>query len=181
MFRFHLASPHTSKYPSTPSQAWSYHLTYKLFMILVWHYLSKPSCFPEIFKAKIYFCFLFRSALSLQSIVFDEKTMNEWLKVQKSVSSECDWRQVFIKLIFIIWKDPDAGKDWGQEEKGTTEDEMVGWHHRLSGHEFGSTPGVGDGQGGLVCCSSWGCKESDMTERLNWIELNWITKKLLKV
>ena len=71
---------------------------------------------------------------------------------------------------WLIWKDPDAGKDWGQEEKGTTEDEMVGWHHRLNGHGFGWTPGVGDGQGGLVCCSSWGRKESDMTERLNWTE-----------
>ena len=70
-----------------------------------------------------------------------------------------------------IWKDPDAGKDWGQEEKGTTEDEMTGWHHRLDGHGFGWTPGVGDGQGGLVCCGSWGCKESDMTEQLNWTEL----------
>ena len=71
----------------------------------------------------------------------------------------------------LIGKDPDAGRDWGQEEKGTTEDEMVGWHHRLDGHEFGYTPGVGDGQGGLVCWDSWGCKESDMTERLNWAEL----------
>ena len=64
-------------------------------------------------------------------------------------------------------KDPDAGKDRGQEEKGTTEDEMVGWHHRLNGHGFGWTPGVGDGQGGLACCSPWGRKESDTTERLN--------------
>ena len=71
---------------------------------------------------------------------------------------------------WLIGKDPDAGKDWGQEEKGTTEDEMVGWHHRLNGHGFGWTPGVGDSQGGLVCCSSWGHKESDMTERLNWTE-----------
>ena len=70
-------------------------------------------------------------------------------------------------------KDPDSGKDWRQEEKVTTEDEMVGWHHRLNGHEFGLTPGVGDGQGGLVCCNSWGCKDSDITERLNWTELNW--------
>ena len=77
---------------------------------------------------------------------------------------------------WLIWKDPDAGKDWGQEEKGMTEDEMVGWHHWLYGHEFGWTPGVGDGQGGLVCCSSWGRKESDMTEQLNWTELSicWI-------
>ena len=57
---------------------------------------------------------------------------------------------------WLIWKDPDAGKDWGQEEKGMTEDEMVGWHHRLNGHGFGCTPGVGDGQGGLVCCGSRG-------------------------
>ena len=69
-----------------------------------------------------------------------------------------------------IWKDPDAGKDWGQEEKGTTEDEMVGWHHQLNGHGFEWTPGVDDGQGGLACCGPWGHKESDMTERLNWTE-----------
>ena len=61
-----------------------------------------------------------------------------------------------------------AGKEWGQEEKGTIEDEMVGWHHRLNGHGFGWTLGVGDGQGSLACCGSWGHKESDTTERLNW-------------
>ena len=65
------------------------------------------------------------------------------------------------------WKRPDAGKDWRQEEKGKTEDEMAGWHHRLSGHESEQTPGVGDGQGGLACCGPGGCKESDTTERLN--------------
>ena len=69
---------------------------------------------------------------------------------------------------WLIGKDPDAGRDLGQEEKGMTEDEMAGWHHRLGGHEFGWTPGVGDGQGGLACCNSWGRKESDTTERLNW-------------
>ena len=69
-------------------------------------------------------------------------------------------------------KDPDAGKDWGPEEKGKTEDEMVGWHHRVNGHGFGWTPGVGDGRGGLACCGSWGRKESDTTEWLNWTELN---------
>ena len=69
---------------------------------------------------------------------------------------------------WLIGKDSDAGKDWGQEEKGMTEDEMVGWHHWLKGHGFGWTPGVGDGQGGLACCSSWGRKELDMTEWLNW-------------
>ena len=69
---------------------------------------------------------------------------------------------------WLIGKDPDAGKDWKQEEKGTTEDKMVGWHHWLDGHEVGQAPGVGDGQGGLACYSPRGCKESDMTEQLNW-------------
>ena len=76
---------------------------------------------------------------------------------------------------WLIWKDPDAGKDWGQEEKGTTEDEIAGWHHWLTGHEFGWTLGVGDGQGGLICCSPWGRKESDTTEQLNrtyWFSFN---------
>ena len=71
---------------------------------------------------------------------------------------------------WLIWKDPDTGKNWRQEEKGTTEDEMVEWHHRLNGHELGWTLGVGDGQGGLVRCSPWGHKQLDMTERLNWTE-----------
>ena len=69
------------------------------------------------------------------------------------------------------WLIGNAGKDWRQEEKGTTEDEMVWWHQWLNGHEFQSTLGVGNGQGGLACCSPWGCKESDMTEWLNWTEL----------
>ena len=73
---------------------------------------------------------------------------------------------------WLIGKDSDAGRDWGQEEKGTTEDEMAGWHHRLSGCESEWTPGDGDGQGGLACCDSWGRKESDTTD--NWTELNWI-------
>ena len=72
---------------------------------------------------------------------------------------------------WLIWQDPYAGKDWRWEEKGMTEDEMAGWHHRLNGHEPEWTPGVGDGQGGLACCRPWGHKESDTTERLNWSEL----------
>ena len=71
---------------------------------------------------------------------------------------------------WLIGKDSDAGRDWGQEEKGTTEDEMAGWHHWLDGHESQWIPGVGVGQGGLACCDSWGRKESDRTERLNWTE-----------
>ena len=115
--------------------------------------------------------------------------------LQKTVESPLDWKeiqpvypkgdqsQVFIGRTdaksetpvlwpshaksWLIGKDPDAGRDWGQEEKGTTEDEMAGWHHLLDGHEFEWTEGVGDGQGGLACCDSWGRKESDTTERLN--------------
>ena len=71
---------------------------------------------------------------------------------------------------WLIIKDPETGKDWGQEEKGATEDEMVGWHHWLGGHEFEQAPGIGDGQGSLRCCSPWGCKELYMTERLSWID-----------
>ena len=74
---------------------------------------------------------------------------------------------------WLIGKDSDAGRDSGQEEKGTTEDEMAGWLHWLDGRESEWTPGVGDGQGGLACCNSWGHKESDTTEQLNWTELNW--------
>ena len=75
---------------------------------------------------------------------------------------------------WLTGKDSDAGRDWGQEDKGTTEDEMAGWHHWLDGNESEWTPGVCDGRGGLACCNSWGLKESDTTERLNWTELNWI-------
>ena len=75
--------------------------------------------------------------------------------------------------IYLPWS------DWGQEEKGTTEDEMAGWHHRLDGRESGWTPGVGDEQGGLACCDSWGHKESDTTERLNWTELMGLDAMIL--
>ena len=82
---------------------------------------------------------------------------------------------------WLIGKDPDAGKGWRQEEKGTTEDEMVEWHHWLHEHEFKQASGDGEGQGSLVCCSLWGCKESDRTERLNkrkysglWASIQWI-------
>ena len=75
---------------------------------------------------------------------------------------------------WLVGKDPDAGKDWRQEEKGSTEDEMVGWHHWLDGHEFEQGPGVGDGQGSLACCSPWGHKESDTTKQLNWITCKFL-------
>ena len=80
---------------------------------------------------------------------------------------------------WLIGKDPDARRYWGQEEKGTTEDEMAGWHHRLNGHEFGWTPGVGDGQGGLACCDSWGRKELETTEQLNWTSIDFCISPIL--
>ena len=98
--------------------------------------------------------------------------------ILQEVSPGCSLEGLMLKLklwppdakSWLIRKDPDAGKDWGQEEKGTTENEMVGWHHQLNGRGCGWTPGVSDGQGGLTCCSSWGHKELDTTERLNWTE-----------
>ena len=103
--------------------------------------------------------------------------------ILKDISPGCslEWLMLKMKPIlwlpddksWLIWKDPDAGKDWKWEEKGTTEDEMVGWYHWLNGLGFGWILGVGDGQGGLACCSPWGRKELDMTELLNWTELNW--------
>ena len=80
---------------------------------------------------------------------------------------------------WLIGKDSDAGRDWGQEEKGTTEDEMAGWHHWLDGHEFEQAPGAGDRQESLECRNSWGRKESDMTEQLNWTELPFYLEKAM--
>ena len=81
---------------------------------------------------------------------------------------------------WVTGKDPNAGNDWGQEEKRTTEDEMVGWHHWLNGHGFGWTPGIGDGQGCLWCRSPWGHKESDMTEQLNWTDVFLSLKRVIR-
>ena len=92
---------------------------------------------------------------SLQGLITEAETLILWLPDVKN---------------WLIGKDSDAGKDWKWEEKGMTEDEMVGWHHWLNGHEFEQAPGVGDGQGGLACYSPWGGKGSDTTERLNWTE-----------
>ena len=119
-----------------------------------------------------------------------EKTLKSPLDCKEihPVHPRGDWSWVFIGRTDaeaetpVLWpphanswlagKDTDAGRDWGQEEKGATEEEMAGWHHLLDGHEFWRTPGAGDGQGGLACCGQWGCKESDTTEQLSWTGLS---------
>ena len=110
--------------------------------------------------------------------------------IMKEISSGCSLEGMMLKLklqyfghlmwSWLIGKDSDAGRNWGQEEKGTTEDEMAGWHHWFDGCESEWTPGVGDGQGGLACCDSWGRKESDTTERLIWPDLIWSVKNTVK-
>ena len=120
-----------------------------------------------------------------------EKTLESFLdcKVVKSVNPKGNWSWIFTGRTdaeaetpilwppdvknWLIGKDPNSWKDWRQEEKGMTEDKMVAWHHRLSGHEFEQAPGVGEGQESLVCCSPWGRKELDTTEWLDWIESGW--------
>ena len=117
------------------------------------------------------------SPLNLQEILSDHpKGDQSWVFIGRTdVEAETPITPILwppdVKS-WLIWKDPDSGKDWGREEKGMTKDEMVGRHHRLSGHGFVWTLGIGDGQGGLTCCGSWGHKELDTTERPNWTELN---------
>ena len=110
--------------------------------------------------------------------------------ILKEISPGCSLEGLMLKLKLQYFghlmqrvdslEKTDAEKDWGQEEKGTTEDEMAGWRHWLDGHEFGWTPGIGDGQGGLACCDSWGRKESDTTERLNWTELKIFSFQIIQ-
>ena len=104
--------------------------------------------------------------------------------ILRETSPEYSLEGLLLKLKLQSWqpdvknwlarKDPDARKDWRLEEKGMTEDEMVGWHHWLDRHEFEQAPGVGDGQGSLACCSPWGHKESDTTQWLNWTQLIYL-------
>ena len=115
----------------------------------------------------------------LLRVPWTARTSNQ--SILKKISPGCSLKELMLKPKLILWppdakswltgKDPDAGKDWGQEEKGTTENEVVGWHHRLNGHGFGWTLGVGDGQGGLVCCDLWGCRVgNDWATELSWTE-----------
>ena len=116
-------------------------------------------------------CLLSESALTWSLCGSQEPESG--LRIWKEVKAETPVLWPPHAKSWLIGKDSDAGRGWGQEKKGTTEDEMAGWHHWLDGRESEWTPRVGDGQGGLACCDSWGSKESDTTERLNWTELNW--------
>ena len=153
----------SQSYGFSGSHVWMWELDYKESWAL------KNWCFWTVMLEKT-----LESLLDCKEIQpVHPKENQSWIFIGKTdVEAEIFWPILWPPDVinWLIGKDPDAGKDWGQEEKGTTEDEMVGWHHRLSGHEFEQALGVGDGQGGLACCDSWGCKESDTTERLNWTE-----------
>ena len=165
-----------SKGPSSPSygfsssQVWIWELDYKGSWAL------KNWCFWTVVLEKTLECPL--DCKEIQSI--HPKGDQSWVFIGRTdAKAETPIRWPPHAKSWLIGKDSDAGRVWGQEEKGTTEDEMAGWHHRLNGREFEWTPGVGDGQGGLACCNSWGCKESDTTEQLNWTELNLVKKTRL--
>ena len=125
-------------------------------------------CFWTVVLEKI-----LKSPLDCSEIkLVNPKGNQSWIFVERTdVEAEAPILWLPDVTNWLIGKDPDAGKDWGQEEKGTTEDEIVGWHHWLDRHEFEQALGVGDGQGSPMCCSPWGCKESDTTEQLNWTRL----------
>ena len=124
----------------------------------------------------------FYSWRRLLRVPWTARSSNQSILKEISPKYSLEWLMLKLKLQYfghlivknwLTWKDPDAGNDRMQEEKGMAEDEMVGWHLRLNGHGFGWILGVGDRQGGLACCSSWDHKELDTTEQLNWNELNY--------
>ena len=146
-------------YGFSSSQVWMYELDYKESWAL------KNWCFWTVVLEKT-----LESPLDYKEIQpVHPKGNQSWIFIGRT-DSEAETPILWPHDVksWLIWKDPDAGKNWGQEEKGTTE---VGWHQGLNGHGFGWTLGVGDGQGGLACYDSWGHKESGTTERLNWTEI----------
>ena len=147
-----------NKGPSSQSYVWMWDLDHKE------GWAPKNRCFWTVPLEKI-----LESPLDCQEIQpVHPKGDQSWIFIRRTdAETPILWLPDAKK--WLIWKDPDAGKDWGQEKKGMTEDEMVGWHHWLNGHGFERAPGDGEGQGGLACCSSWGHKELDTTERLNWL------------
>ena len=157
-----------------------------LFKIPLWKHLRRWSycIFPWLVLEGVYVQqqSVLNNSYQFRTHLYAQDSATHWRSNQsipKEISPKYSLEGLMLKLkLQIFWlpgaknwltgKDPDAGKDWRQEEERMTEDELVGWHHRLNGHEFKQVPGVGDRQGSLACCSPWGCKESDMTEWLNW-------------
>ena len=150
--------PYSQSYVLSSSHVWMWELYYKESWVL------KNWCFWTVVLEK--------TPLDCKEIQpVHPKGDQSWVFIGRTdVEAETPILQLPDVKSWLIGKDPDVGKDWGQEVKGTTEDEMVGWHHWLNGHGFGWTPGVGDRQGGLACCSPWDRKESDTTKWLNWTE-----------
>ena len=153
---------------NTKKREWWHHIIYCLIIVTVfalWKMITTSQQIKNIFKAISWTS----ESLGLEEIQpVHPKGDQSWVIIGRTaVEAETPILWPPDAKHWLIWKESDAGKDWGQQ-KGTTEDEMVGWHHQLNGHGFGWTPGVGDGRGGLGCCGSWSRKESDTTERLNW-------------
>ena len=147
---------------------------------LIQDYTNQDKLIPLIFLS-VYWCFwtvvlekTLESPLDCKEIQVAHPKDQSWVFIGRT-DAEAETPKLWPPDAknWLIGKDHDAGQDWKQEEKGMTKDEMAGWHHRLYGHGFGWTPGVGDGQGGLACCGSWSLKELDTTERLNWTEVKF--------
>ena len=151
-------SPSSQSHGFSSSHVWMWELDYKQ------NWVPKNWCFWTVVLEKT-----LESPLDFKEIQpVNLKGNQSWIFIWRTdTAAETPILWPLDVKNWLIWKDPDAGKDWKWEEKGMTEDEMVGWQHRLNGHESEQTPGVGDGQGGLACCSPWGQKEWDTTEQLN--------------
>ena len=158
-YYFAYKGPSSQSYGFSSSQVWMWELDYKE------NWASKNWCFWTVVLEK-----MLESPLDCKEIQpVHPKGNKSWTftgRTDTKGETPIFWPP-YGKSSFT-GKDPDSRKDWRQEEKGITEDEMVGWHHQLNGHEFEQTLGVGDGQGSLACRSPWGCKELDTTEQLNW-------------
>ena len=157
--------PASQGYGFSSSHAWMWELDYKE------RWSRKNGCFWTVVLEKT-----LESPLDCKEIQpVHPKEDQSWVFIERTdVEAETPILWPPDAESWLIGKDPDAGKDW-EQKKGMTEDEMVGWHHQHNGHGFEWTPGVGDGQGGLACCGSWGRKESETTKQLNWAELNIIS------
>ena len=154
-------SPSSQSYGFSSSYAWMWELDYKESWTL------KNWCFWTVLEQTL------ESPLDCKEIhPVNPKGNQPWTFTGRTVAEALILWPPDAKS-WLTGKDPDSGKDWGQEEEKVTEDEMIGWHHRLNGHEFEQTLGDSEGQGNLACCSPWGCKESDTTYQLN--NNNWLS------